>query len=126
MRKQQGVTFIGVVLLAATIVILGVLIMRIVPVYIQNYEVKSSIKALNNVRNEDMTFDAESLKQKLLNQLYINGIDTIKADNVTIVPTDQENHYRVTVNYLVIKPLVYNISLLFKFNESQEVTVDTH
>ena len=93
MRKQQGVTFIGVILLAATIVILGVLIMRIVPVYIQNYEVKSSINALNNMRNEDMTFDAESLKQKLMNQFYINGIEAIKPDNVTIVPTDQESHY---------------------------------
>ncbi|WP_419418855.1 DUF4845 domain-containing protein [Legionella sp. D16C41] len=125
MSRQKGMTFIGFLFVVVVIVVIGVLIMRIVPVYIQNYEVKSSIKSLNNVKS-DVASDAESLKKKLVNQLYINSINDIPENNIAVTPTDQENHFLVTVKYDVIRPLIANMSLLFNFNESQEVTIDSH
>ncbi|WP_131781399.1 DUF4845 domain-containing protein [Legionella gresilensis] len=125
MNKQKGITLIGFLLTAAIIVIVGILVMRVVPVYIQNYEVKSSIKSLGNIKGDE-TLDAGSLKQKLMNQLYINGINDIPAENISVTPTDQENLFLVTVKYDVIRPIISNVNLLFKFNESQEVTVDSH
>ncbi|MGQ3888965.1 DUF4845 domain-containing protein [Legionella sp. CNM-1927-20] len=125
MNKQKGITLIGFLLTAIAIVLIGILVMRIVPVYIQNYEVKSSIKALGNIK-DDEPVDAGTLKQKLMNQLYINGINDIPAENISVTPTDQENRYLVTVKYDVIRPVISNIKLLFNFNESQEVTVGSH
>ncbi|STX51889.1 transmembrane protein [Legionella busanensis] len=125
MNKEKGITLIGFLLIAVVIVFVGILVMRVVPVYIQNYEVKNSIKALGNIKGDE-TIDAGSLKQKLMNQLYINGINDIPAENINVTPTDQENRYLVTVKYDVIRPIISNINLLFNFNESQEVTVDSH
>lgn len=126
MRKQQGMTLIGMLLTVAVVVIGGVVLMRIIPVYIQNYEVKSSIKALQNLDSNEFSMDAATnaavLRKRLMNQFTINGLDDIKTDDLTIVP-DGRGNFTIGLKYTVIKPLVSNISLMFQFEESQEVTI---
>lgn len=126
MRKYRGITLIGMLLTMATVIIAGIVVMRIVPVYLENYEVSHSIKALNTLPATEFSADtaanAEVLRSKLLYQLYINGIEYITPEQITIVPNG-ENKFTVTIKYRVIKSLVANASLLFIFNTSQEVTV---
>jgi hypothetical protein len=126
MHKHEGLTLIGMLLTMAVVIISGVVIMRIVPVYIQNYELVSSIKALKNLPATDFSDDPASnavvLRSRLMNQLDVNRIEDITPDQIIIQPSD-ENTFSVSIKYKVLKPLVYNMSLLFIFNESQEVKV---
>lgn len=126
MRKQQGLTLIGMLLTVIMICITGLVIMRVVPVYIQNFEVKRSITALENIDaaefGTDTAANAMVLRKRLANQFTINSLDDIKLDEVTIVP-DEQGNFRVSIKYTVIKPLFYNISLLFNFEESKEVNI---
>lgn len=126
MKQQQGMTFLGMIMVMAGIIIIAVMGMRIVPVLIDNYQIKSSIKSLEtldaNSLSEDTTANVQILKDKLMNQLYINGFGDIKADQVVITPT-VPGTYSVTIKYVVVKVLAYNMSLLFDFNNAEEVTV---
>ena len=123
MNKQKGMTFIGMILTLAIVVILGVVVMRVVPVYIQHYSIGQSIHALNRIPQDNLSgvpvANARLLKDKLKNQFYINGID-VPIEKIKIVP-DRKGGFQVFVNYKVIKPLVGNISLLFQFDLTKEV-----
>jgi hypothetical protein len=124
--KQQGMTFVGMLLTMTVVIVAALLIMRAVPVYIQYYSILESIKELNTVPVSSLTGDAysdvEVLRGSLNKHLEINGLDNLKPDQLAIVP-DGTNKFRVTLKYQVIKPLLYNINLLFDFNKIEEVTV---
>ncbi len=123
MRKNQGMTLVGMLLTMAVVVIAGILVMRIVPVYLQHYSVTSSINALKKVPATEFSADpaanARMLKDRLMKQLYINSVE-LPPEQIRIVPNGRGN-FLVSVKYQVTKPLVYNMSLLFDFDESHEV-----
>ncbi len=126
MRKQQGLTLIGMLLTMAIVIITGIVIMRVVPVYKSHYEVTSSLKALNNLPanafSTDPAANANILREKLLNQFLVNSITSISPEQIIIEPTD-EGKFNISIKYQVILPLVANVRLLFDFDTSQEVKV---
>lgn len=129
MYRNKGVTFLGMLLILATVVIAGILIIRVIPTYIEHYSVVQAVDALNRLPASDFTgdpmVDAGTLRNKLLNQFTINGVDYITPEQLTVTP-DKENHFIVTIKYQVILPLVANANLLFKFDDSREVNVKTN
>lgn len=126
MRKQQGITLIGLLLTAFVVIIVTMTVMRIIPIYLENYEVKNTITSLNNLNAANFSFDtnanANILRKHLKDQFGIDRFNDLRVEEMTIVPSG-ENSYIVTVKYAVVKPLMFNISLMFEFNESQEVHI---
>ena len=126
MRKHQGMTLVGMLLTMAVVIILGIVVMRIVPVYLENYEVVTSMAALNSLPATEFSTEpsanASILRTKLLNQLYVNSIESITPEQIVIEPDGQGN-YQISIKYQVIRPLVGNMRLLFDFNVSQKVKV---
>lgn len=124
MKKQQGMTFIGMLLTMAAVIMAAILIMRAVPVYMQYYSIIQSVKGLNAVPVSSLTGDSygdvEVLKSSLNKHFEINGLDNLKENQLVIVPNG-ENKFTVKLKYQVIRPLLYNVSLLFDFNHTQEV-----
>jgi hypothetical protein len=123
--NNKGMTFIGMLLTMAIVIIVAVVAMRIVPVYIEYYSVNNSIDALEKVPNSEFTSDpaanAQVLKDKLVNQLYVNSIE-FAPEVISIAPKDN-GAYDVSIKYQVLKHLLGNISLLFNFDINKEVTV---
>ncbi|CAM2803356.1 DUF4845 domain-containing protein [Legionella worsleiensis] len=124
MHKQQGMTLIGLVLTVLVVVGTAVVVMRVVPVYLQHYSLVQSIKALNSTPDSLLTGDAytdvDTLRKSLSKRFDINGVDDLKADQLTITPSGL-NRFRAHLKYQVVKPLVYNVSLLFDFDDTYEV-----
>ncbi len=125
MRNYQGMTLIGMVLTMAVVVMVGILVMRVVPVYLEHYSILSSISALEKLPASEFSTDplanAHVLQDKLANQLYVNSI-VLPPEDIKIVPKG-ENRFLITIKYQVIKSLFANASLLFVFDESQEVAI---
>lgn len=126
MRRQGGMTLIGMVLTMAVVVIAGIVVMRAVPVYIRFYEVKSSVRALNTLPTTEFTTDPSSnahyLRTKLMNQLYVNSIESITPEQINIIP-DGTNAFKITIKYQEIRPLIANIRLLFDFSLAEKVII---
>ena len=84
------------------------------------------MKALNTLPSTEFSTDpavnAGILRTKLLNQLYVNSIESISAEQIKMTP-DNRGNFQVSVKYQVVRPLVANISLLFDFEASQEVKI---
>ncbi|KTD66047.1 transmembrane protein [Legionella santicrucis] len=124
MYKQQGMTFIGTLLTIVAIVIAATVIMRVVPVYLQYYSIIKSIDDLNSIPASNLTGDSmqdiNELRGVLDKHLDINGITSLNENQLTIEPIGA-NKFMVRLKYQVIKPLIYNVSLLFDFNHTEEV-----
>ncbi|CAM2935467.1 transmembrane protein [Legionella steigerwaltii] len=124
MQRQKGMTFIGMLVTVVVLVMGVVVIMRIIPVYLQYYSVLESVKGLNSIPPSTLTgdpvADVNVLKSTLDKRLDINGVESLKENQLAIEPMGG-NKFRVKLKYQVIKPLVYNISLLFDFDHTEEV-----
>ena len=123
MNKQNGMTLIGMLMTAAAFILLGIIVMRIIPVYIQHYTVSRSIESVKKIPKSDFSAEPATnaiiLKKKLMKQFYVNGVD-ISEKQVTIKPTTAGT-FLITVKYEVIKPIMGNMSLLFQFDQATEV-----
>ena len=120
MKKQAGMTFFGMVFTVAVIVIIGVVMMRVVPVYLQFYAVKQSVYSLDQLPSEDISenplINIRQLKKKLSKQLDVNGVQ-IPENRILIKPL-KDNKYDVKITYDEKRSLIGNMSLLFEFDIS--------
>lgn len=126
MRKQKGMTLIGMLFTAVVVVMAAVIIMRIIPVYLQHYSIVQSIKALNTTTESslsgDPATDALMLRTSLTKRLDINGVEDLLGNQLVISPSGPKK-YKVKLKYQVVKPLVYNMNLMFDFDDTYEVIV---
>ncbi|MDI1353155.1 MAG: DUF4845 domain-containing protein [bacterium] len=110
MQKQKGMTVIGMLVTVLAVLMAAIVVMRVIPVYIQHYSVVKAIKALNETPVANLTGDPASnvgvLRRDIEKRLDINGLEYFKENQLAIVPTEQENKYRVVLKYQVIKPLI--------------------
>lgn len=129
MRKQQGMTLIGMLCLVVALICVGITVLRVIPVYIQNYHVRSSINSLRQLDSSNFSVDsmanAEILRNRLMKQFDINGFSEYKPEQISIIPNERGG-FLVGIKYTVIRPLVYNISLMFEFNEAEEISAGSN
>lgn len=126
MHKQQGMTVIGMMLTAAVVIMLGVVLMRIVPVYLEHYTIVHAIESLSDTPKEELTDNAmgniEVLKTRFTRQLDVSSVYNFKPDEFSVTAVSP-GLYKVTLKYQVIKPLFSNIQLLMIFDDEKEVSV---
>jgi hypothetical protein len=126
MKKQQGMTIIGMLFTVVIVIMATVIVLRSVPVYLQHYEIVQSIKSLSSISasslSGDPMADIETLKNDLNKRLDVNGIEDLGDKQVLITP-DGDHQFKVRLKYEVVKPLAYNVSLLFHFDETYKVVI---
>lgn len=126
MYRQKGMSLGGSLLVACLIIFFGVLLMKIIPTYLKNYEVRSSMRSLNTLSSDLFTdneiSNAEVLKGRLMNQLHVNDALDLTDQKITVTPMGQ-GHYRVELHYIQQRHLAWQMYLLFIFDETVEVAV---
>jgi type IV secretory pathway TrbF-like protein len=112
-QHQQGMSLLGVLLLAAVIAFFAYAAVKLVPLYIENFGVSSSLKTLNE--EEIQGVDSGELRTRLLKRLEINNVRSVKPDNIKI---RSEGNFRiVTVDYEVRTRFYGNVYLLVAFSD---------
>ena len=111
--KQQGMTFIGLVLVIAVVIFLAVIGMKVVPAYIEFSSVKNAIKYVA----KDAKFSTMSKKEiaSAFDKSASTGyITVIKGSDLVIEKNETGNV--VTADYQVTLPIVANASVLLDFH----------
>jgi hypothetical protein len=117
-HNQQGMTLISwlLVLGVGGVLLLGAL--RLAPVYMENFSVKSSLKSLQN----DPDFRGNTvgeLRASLKKRLDINDVTRVHSEDIAI--ERKGSVYHITVAYEAVVPFLYNIRFLVEFEEVVEV-----
>lgn len=122
MSNTRGMTAVGMLLTMVVVIYIGITIMRAVPVYIEHYSVTQALSKLDKIPQDKFSAIPQAnmimLHKKIKNQLYVDGL-YMEDENITV--THNDKIYTVNVKYEIIKPLFFNVSLLFKFDDSHKV-----
>lgn len=120
MRKQQGMTFIGLVLTIAGIVFVAVIAMKLTPAYLEFLSVKKAITKIAN----DPSFSSMSTKEiqsQFDRTAAIDDIKVIKGADLEVLK-EEGGKPVVTAEYQAVVPLVANVSALLDFTASTDTT----
>lgn len=120
-NKQTGVTAIGWLIILGLIAFFTLLILKLVPIYIDNYSVKS---ILNGLKNEPAITKKSSTEIRTLIQkrLDVNNVRIISAKDFDIEL--KASVLNVSVKYDEQKNILGNIDVLVRFENSVKVVAN--
>lgn len=117
-RTQSGMTLIGFIFVLA---VAGVFIytgMKVIPMYTEYYGVKQAMKGMSlepGINNAS----PDRIRNLFFRRLYVNYSENVEDKHVKI--ERMEGGWKMTVNYEVRKPLIYNLDVVGKFTATQNL-----
>ncbi|MEB1530431.1 DUF4845 domain-containing protein [Xanthomonas sp. WHRI 7945] len=118
-HKQSGMTLTSFVIVLAVVGFFAYIGMKLFPMYMEYYAVRSAMKGLAaEAGSADM--DPAQAKMLLFRRLDINNSDNVTPDDVKFDRMD--NGWKMHVVYEVRKPLVANLDVVGKFDITQDLT----
>ncbi|MBI1195258.1 MAG: DUF4845 domain-containing protein [Gammaproteobacteria bacterium] len=114
--RQSGMSILSLLAAVAVLGLVFTFAIRLVPVYIQHFNVVSSLKNVaEEAKNGGSTAKAD-IRNAMLRQFSVNDIDL--GREVIAVNTTKDRRTEVVVDYEVRKPFVGNIDLVVHFHNS--------
>ena len=117
-NRQQGMTATGWLVVLLLIGIFAALAMKIGPVYLQNYTVKSILESLKNeplITQQPPTM----VTSMIMRRLDINGVNILKKKNITV--NKSPGVMQVSIDYKVQKKIFGNLEALMTFSDKIEL-----
>jgi len=118
MRRQQGMTLIGMVIVAFIGGIFVLSAIRLVPVYLEYMKVDSAFDAMK-IDLDGSNAGPGQIRTSLERRFNIDSVNSINARDVEIERT--ANGYRVRAEYESRTPFIANVNFLVDFDKSVEV-----
>jgi len=118
LKNQAGMTGMGWLTVIALVLFFALLIVKLVPTYIENYSIKTVLHSLE----EEPLITQKTPKQirELINKrLTINGVYDFDQKAITI--QKDSGVLTVDITYEVRKPMFGNIDAVMSFNDNVEM-----
>jgi 3-hydroxyacyl-CoA dehydrogenase len=109
LKQQQGMTFIGAVLVIAAIMCFAVVGMKVAPAYMEYNNVKNSVKKINSA-NAGGRMSKSEINEAFGKSASIDNIQSISAADLVV------DSGVVRAEYQKVIPIVGNASVLLDFN----------
>jgi hypothetical protein len=116
-RRQRGISLIGMLLWGIIIVIAAVLVMKLVPAYVEFFTIKKVLVDIGQ-DPEIRTMSNASIRDKFSKRAMIDTIHSVKADDLDI--SRERGLTVISVDYPYQMKLVGNVSLLVDFHASSD------
>jgi Tfp pilus assembly major pilin PilA len=113
-KRQDGLTFISLLVVLAVIGFFAYIGIKLTPVYLENFSVKSSLKSL--AEEESQGLGVGELRSRLLKRLEINSVTHVSDRDIEV--RTAANSTTVSVQYDVVQPFYGNVSILISFDDS--------
>ena len=118
LKNQQGLTFISIALILGLIGFFTLLILKIVPIYMDHNNVDSAMKELRN-SPEIRSMSEPQIRESLSKRFNINYVYDVKQEDIEIIK--HGDYLKVAIEYEVAKKIAFNLSVLAEFNDVIEI-----
>ena len=118
LKRQQGMTMIGILFVLALIGVIGYAGIRILPLYLNYMKVARSMEATASEFRGD-SVDQAALRRTLEKHWQIEDIDSVSAKDVEI--TKDDGGVQMHVSYDDSVPYVANVFLMVHFEKTVKV-----
>lgn len=117
-NRQTGLTAVGMVLLLSCIAFFALIVIRLLPMYIESFKVQAAIDSLKE-EQEIGTKTPMQVRELLLKRMNVDDVAHVSAENVAI--SREGNTIKIDVNYEVRSPFFSNIELIGTYAKQGEV-----
>ncbi len=116
--RQDGITYLGMLMLMIVIAFFAIVVVKVLPVYLESFKVKSSLESLAQESKEKLaTMTPGDLERQLLNRFQVNDVEHVTKDDITISKEDGKTV--ITVDYEARVTLFMNIDLVARFPDNR-------
>lgn len=112
MRKQAGVSLVGMLIIASLAAFFLLLGFRSVPAYSEYFAIKKVLNAMAKEATKDTT--VAQLRKDFEKRAYIDYVETVGPEDLLV--TKEGGKLVLALEYERRVPVVANISLVFEFN----------
>lgn len=119
-NQQRGMTGIGWLFVIAMFVMVMLIVIKLVPAYIDQFNVSSVLSSLKSEPGIG-TMTVQEVNTTIMKRLDINMVKEVKSDDIYI--TQQGGNRIVEIEYQVQRKLLANVDVLIKFNNRIEVPI---
>jgi len=116
LAKQKGMTFVGFVIATGIALVLLLVAIKIMPSYIEFFSVKKVLVSASKKPNFNSMTKAE-IVQSFDKSADTNYITVVNGRDL-IFTTGANGSKIIGIQYVVVKPLVFNLSALMDFEAS--------
>lgn len=120
LKKQRGMTATSILLLLIGICSAVVMVLRVVPVYMNHGKVKSAIEGIKGTTDIQTANKGEVMK-RLYDRFQINQVKTQDIGEKNIILTKEGDYVKLEIKYQTEAPVIGNMSILMKFDDFIEV-----
>ena len=118
--KQQGMTVIGMLLMLIVGGFFALLVLKLGPIYLENYKVKTVLANVESQR--DMAaLPTAKIRDAVSQRLYINEVRRLSDKDIKIKRVGQV--IEVRIDYEVREKILANVEALVSFREKAELKV---
>lgn len=118
-KREQGLTFISLVIVLGIIGFLTLLVLKIGPIYMNHSKVLNALYSLEQTGNVEKKSKNE-IRLILAKRFNLNYVDHIDLDDITI--SKAGGYLKVRIYYEVVEPIFGNLSVLVEFDDVIEVS----
>lgn len=119
--NQRGISFWGLIMVAALIVFFTLMFFKLLPPYIENAKVKTALENVSRQPNA-INMEKSEIKAALDRRFSIEDINEIDLNKVLFVEK-KPGATIIRITYERRVPIAYNITALLEFNDSVQVNV---
>lgn len=119
--NQRGISFWGLMMVAALIVFFTLMFFKLLPPYIENAKVKTALENVSRQPNA-INMEKSEIKAALDRRFSIEDINEIDLNKVLFVEK-KPGATIIRITYERRVPIAYNITALLEFNDSVQVNV---
>jgi hypothetical protein len=120
-KQQRGLTFISICVLLFIFGFFVFLILKIGPIYLDHNKVTSALSALKKDSDFPSMSEAE-IRRSLDNRFNIGYVDFIAPEDIKV--SRSNDYVKVEIDYEVLEPMAYNLSVLVEFHDEVETGGD--
>jgi hypothetical protein len=113
--RQQGMTVIAVIMIMIIIAFVALIVMRIVPIYINYFSIRSTLEGLKSEPELDR-MAAVDVQRAIQRRFEISYVNVIEARHVKVRMQGREKFLDLV--YEDRRPLIGNLDVVAKFNET--------
>ena len=117
-KRQQGLTFISLILVLGLIAFFVLLGLKIGPIYLNHSKVVSALAEIEKTTHIEEQSEAQ-IRDGLSKRFNINYVYDVTQDDISI--TKHGNYLKVAIEYEVVRKIAGNLSVLVEFNDVIEV-----
>jgi hypothetical protein len=113
-KRQQGLTFISLVLVLGLIAFFVLLGLKIGPIYLDHSKVVSALAEIEKTAHIEEQSEAQ-IRDSLSKRFNMNYVYDVTQDDITV--TKHGNYLKVAIQYEVVRNIAGNLSVLVEFND---------